>query len=80
MLETTPILYIRYINDDGQKQRDSQLFWIPRLSEPRAITLTRRTVPASARRHPMAGVKRVNDITTVPYNVRVLVFHNIEFC
>ena len=24
----------------------------------------------------MAGLKRVNDITTVPYNVRVLVFHN----
>ena len=25
----------------------------------------------------MAGVRRVSDITTVPYNVRVLVFHNI---
>ena len=24
----------------------------------------------------MAGVRRVSDITTVPYNVRVLVFHN----
>ena len=26
----------------------------------------------------MAGVRRVSDITTVPYNVRVLVFHNTE--